>query len=53
MLQDNEDDIYLFMCLFIFAPPYSPPERTVVNEKILENKDDISSVGQAVFWTYW
>lgn len=33
MLQDNENEIYLFM----FVLPYPPPERIVVNEKILEN----------------
>lgn len=46
--QDNDDDIYLFMCLFTFVLPYPLPERTVVYEKILENKGEIFSLGKAV-----
>lgn len=48
MQQDNEDGIYLFMCLFTFVLPYPLSERIVVNEKILENKGDIFSLGQPV-----
>lgn len=48
MLQDNENEIYLFMCLFMFVLPYPPPERIVVNEKILENfqsrSDDVLNI---------